>query len=721
MKKIILLSIALTLSILLWSTTFTEIATNLPGLWVGNSEWGDYDADGDYDVLLTGIYTDYPQTKIYRNDNGVFYDSGIYLRGLWHSRATWVDYDNDNDLDIYMCGSDSTNNNVSYLYQNNYGSFIYVDSILDGINGSTYQWSDFNNDGTLDFFISGWLNDECICKLFYNIGNSFVDSGFIYQALDSASSDIGDYDNDGDLDIIYTGREPNGTIQTYTTHILRNDNNTFTSIQTAIVGVGNIATVNWGDYDNDGDLDILLSGYDGINAYSRIYRNDNSQFINIGAGIVPVFYSSSAWGDYDNDGDLDFVLSGRIPSNSYTLSRIYRNDNGAFTNMGIPDKGVQLGSSTWCDYDNDNDLDMLLSGHNGDNGIPPNTLISVLYANEDTPQNTLPTTPNNLRTSVIGDYVIFEWDASTDAQTPLIGLNYSLRIGTFPGGNDILSSLSNSNGHRLIQSKGYANSACFWKIKLSSFNPFQTYYWGVQAVDGCYAGSAFSESELYLGSKLVLIPEHIVNFGIVPIGGQSISYNLCFQNTGTALLSIDSLAFRLSNSPFELDGTTFPFTIEPGDSASVYLIFSPLTIGTLTDTLYIYNNSNNLPLAKIKLTGICDYVPPSSPGNFNIVMTGSSHRSALISWDEVTTDIFDNPLTPDVYLIFGSDDPYDDNFGFISSSTGLSFLHYNVAAYESKMFYQIVAYKDYGRGLLERINELRRNGQPIRYKDLGID
>ena len=119
------------------------------------------------------------------------------------------------------------------------------------------------------------------------------------------------------------------------------------------------SSVAWGDYDNDGDLDILLTGDDGLSGISKIYRNDSGSFIDIAESIAGVRSSSVAWGDYDNDDDLDILLAG--VSDSGYISKIYRNG------IGIA--------------------------------------------------NTVPNTPANLTSSVTGDSVILRWDKSTDNQT----------------------------------------------------------------------------------------------------------------------------------------------------------------------------------------------------------------------------------------------------------------------------------------------------------------
>ena len=82
----------------------------------------------------------------------------------------------------------------------------------------------------------------------------------------------------------------------------------------------------WGDYDNDGDLDILLTGDSGSGYIAKVYQNTGSGFSEVYSGsLTGVRYGSVAWGDYDDDGDLDILLTGN--SGSGYVSHIYRNDD----------------------------------------------------------------------------------------------------------------------------------------------------------------------------------------------------------------------------------------------------------------------------------------------------------------------------------------------------------------------------------------------------------
>ena len=88
-----------------------------------------------------------------------------------------------------------------------------------------------------------------------------------------------------------------------------------------------MSSVAWGDYDNDGDLDILLTGVIVQDIISKIYRNNGDNTFTEQTGIVlaGVYDGSVAWGDYDNDGDLDILLTGAINFWNH-ISKIYRNN-----------------------------------------------------------------------------------------------------------------------------------------------------------------------------------------------------------------------------------------------------------------------------------------------------------------------------------------------------------------------------------------------------------
>jgi hypothetical protein len=484
------------------SDLFTEITSiSLAGVFESSVAWGDYDIDGDLDILLTGLdSTNNPVSKVYRNnlDNTFTEQTSISLTGVEGGSVAWGDYDNDGDLDILLTGY-SNSGPVSKIYRNNgYNIFAEQTSIsLTEVSGSSVAWADYDNDGDLDILLTGYTNSGPVSKIYQNNGdNAFIEQMSIsLTGVDFSSVAWGDYDNDGDLDLLLTGESSSGKVSI----IYRNNgNNTFTQ-NSFLTGVY-LGSVAWGDYDNDGDLDILLTGSSLTGLISKIYRNNgNNTFTEqTSISLTEVANSSVAWGDCDNDGDLDILLTGELSSGR--ISKVYNNNgDNTFTEQTLISlTGVAAGSVAWADYDNDGDLDILLTGLDTyDNRV------SKIYRNNISPANTPPTSPTNLISTINGVDVTFSWDKSTDNETPQNGLKYNLVIGTSPGAVNKLSPMSDrATGYRRIISLGNTNHMNSWTIKnLSS----EYLYWSVQALDNNFEGSNWAQE------KITLVEDKIIS------------------------------------------------------------------------------------------------------------------------------------------------------------------------------------------------------------------
>jgi hypothetical protein len=458
---------------------FTDIGAGLPGVYESAAAWGDYNNDGNLDILLMGCAGDCSTSlvaDIYRNNSGVFTATNAGLTGADDGSVAWGDYDNDGNLDILLVGGGWLPS-VSKVYRNNRSTFTDIGAVLAQVSWGAAAWGDYDNDGDLDILFS---NGE----LYRNDGSGVftnIDAGL------SGGGDVawGDYDNDGDLDILFSNGE-----------LYRNDGSgVFTNIDAGLPGVYGSAA-GWGDYDNDGNLDILLTGDTGSTYIARVYHNNgDGTFSDIGAGLTGVYDGSVAWGDYDNDGNLDVLLAGDTYGDT-TVAKVYRNGGGGtFTDIGASITGTLQGSAAWGDYDNDGKLDILLTGWNK----PGYNYVAKVYRNDTANANTQPSAPTGLTASVVGRNVTLSWNAANDAQTPAAGLSYNLRVGTTPGGSQIVAPMAASNGYRRVPQLGNANQVL---TKTLRNLPSGTYYWSVQAVDTAWAGSTFADEKSFTTTPL---------------------------------------------------------------------------------------------------------------------------------------------------------------------------------------------------------------------------
>jgi len=460
---------------------FDDVTAGLTGVFDSSVAWGDYDSDGDLDILLTGQDTGGSLvSRVYANTSGTFSDITAGLTGVTRSSAAWGDYDSDGDLDILLTGF-SAGGRISRVYKNTAGTFSDISAGLTGVDSGSVAWGDYDNDGDLDILLTGYSGFSRIARVYANTSGTFSDVTAAITGVDHSSVAWGDYDNDGDLDILLTG---NVSITTRLSRVYENTSGTFSDITAGLTGVDQ-SSVAWGDYDNDGDLDVLLTGSDSATTrISRLYKNTSGTFSDISAGLTDVEQGSVAWGDYDNDGDLDILLTGSTTSGTSPISQVYRNTSGTFSDISAGLTDVYRSSVAWGDYDGDGSLDILLTGR--DSGL---TAISKVYENTGMTANTVPGAPFGLMATVnSATSVTLTWTAPSDGETATAGLSYNLRVGTTPGGSDVVEPMSLTSGLRKIAQRGLVQPTTW---TLDGLAGGQIYYWSVQAIDTALAGGPF--------------------------------------------------------------------------------------------------------------------------------------------------------------------------------------------------------------------------------------
>jgi PKD repeat protein len=465
------------ISLDIFSQTFTEINANLqPGPYDKYKSnfvyWADFDNDGDLDLLMTEFSN---ESKLYvNNGDGSF--TAMAMPSLYGS-VDLGDYNNDGLIDIALASS------PTYIFKNNGGlsfSELPASTIPTDSYAMSVDWGDFDNDGYLDLLARNTVfrNDG---------GDSFtLMESIVIKFWTQGVSKWVDYNNDGWLDIIFSGNTGDGMF----TWIYKNcSGGHFEKIAGLSISGGMFGSIDWGDYDNDGDPDLLLTGYNG-EIFTKIYKNNGGNNFSEQSGInLPGVCSGSAnWGDFDNDGVLDILISGYSGINNnysfdFPITKIYKNaGNNTFELYSDFIFTGLSGPSAWGDYDNDGALDFAVIGNTAAESI------AKLYKNNSAIKNVPPQTLTGLTSSVDKSDITLSWANAIDDKTSALSMTYNIRIGSTSGNYNIVSPHSLNNGNRGLAEFGNAAQGNTYTLKNV---PLGDYWWSVQAVDNGFAGGNF--------------------------------------------------------------------------------------------------------------------------------------------------------------------------------------------------------------------------------------
>lgn len=269
---------------------------------------------------------------------------------------------------------------------------------------------DFNNDGYLDIMASAWGFDSQLRLLLNNQKGQFTDAT-AESGIEGLTGGLNmvqaDYDNDGDMDVLLlrgawlvrTGRHPNSLLR-------NNGDGSWTDVteSSGILSFHPTQTAAWADIDNDGWLDVFIGNESLPNVphSGELYHNQgNGTFINIADQVgldTQGFVKGAVWGDYDNDGKIDLYVS-RMNNTNLLMKNTTKNGQIQFIDVAKK-AGVEkpiMSFPTWFwDYDNDGWLDIFVADFS-DNAYATNQAqtfsesqahsIIDHYLNETIPEN----------------------------------------------------------------------------------------------------------------------------------------------------------------------------------------------------------------------------------------------------------------------------------------------------------------------------------------------
>lgn len=389
-------------------TSQAGVVMSFTSRWSTGLAWGDYNNDGLLDVYVTSwgqASTGQARNALYRNLGfGLFVNvaaaEGVDL-GDNSTAAVWGDMDNDGDLDLFVANfSEGDVIFKNLLIETGSASFVDVTVTSNFINESVGRskaavWGDYNNDGFLDIYVSKFWGKNALYR--NNGGSTFsLVDGVVSDVRDSEWANWVDYDDDGDLDLYVVNREQENRLYI-------NNNGEF-SVDPGLLNDTQFGRFSvWSDFDNNGKLDLFVGNIGANSLYQQISSGD---FLEVsgatGVKTAPNAWDTwgGTWGDYDGDGDLDLVFVGGFdevaPSSNFTgtFGNILFNNNGvSFTDVTTAaglirgalnfstaeEVGSFASAAAFADYDNDGDLDLMIT----------NTHQNLMYENKNPTNNFL--------------------------------------------------------------------------------------------------------------------------------------------------------------------------------------------------------------------------------------------------------------------------------------------------------------------------------------------
>ncbi|UCJ06662.1 gliding motility-associated C-terminal domain-containing protein [Chitinophaga pendula] len=602
---------------------FRNVAAGFPNLTAFNDYVADFDHDGDIDLWLT---TNLGTGSYFRNDGGVF--TGVATAGVFPSigsqlRVTIADFSGDGFPDILFQDGFPTVGAYHYLKNNGvqgaplaFTEIPLASSPFAGLTFPTHQGgnvfaADFDKDGNIDIWFGGDIDDPTVANrkgwFFKNNGSSFAaaSNSAFPELSDIGDAVLGDFDSDGDVDILYQTGAPgtpyNVALNTSTGgNVNYNIVNTSASIFAGFTFYDDNTFV-VADFDGDTDMDIWQPRN---NIDGRFYQQI----------AEPPYITSSTPADdavnVDPTGNITITFNKAVNKGAGNIHIIRTSDNATIQTIDVSSGSVTTAgaapATTWT-------IDP-----------PSNLAYGVGYSILFDPATFRLPAPSNIAFLGIDDIVTFNFTTRTNTAPTVVNLN-----------GDMVSYQENATATVLDA----ANNATVTDGDSPDF------------IGGNVTVTITTNKET--GDKLA-----VGNIGLITISGSNINYNgnLIGTFTGdgsaaplvvsfttvnatpaaaTALLRAITFVHTTENPT--ANTRTITFTVNDGDGGTSTVASVSCAVTAVNDapvntvpTGYIFNEDTQLTLTGIQFTDVdqdgavvsSDFFVPNGSGTFQTTGAG---------------------------------------------------------------------------------------------------
>ncbi len=538
----------------------------------------DMNNDGTLDILISGDGIGVIADGIFISNGDKTFtkstDANVVLPGFL-ACIEHGDLDADGDIDFIFNGwmpggSDPTNG----IALNDGSGILSLSETLEiGTSAPSCGFADFNNDALMDYFFFG--NGSATCAIwFQNQDGSFTKDNTSFASYNFTDPEVSiiDFNNDGYLDLFIDGWE-NNVSNRFSDVFLNDYFGAFSAMDQSNLIAKGYGSSTWFDVNADGNLDLLLNGDGGADGESssniyRLYKNNNgtleeattfSEYRQISVD------GGARFADLDNDGDADIILTGWSDSESRQVTIIEECVDAAnfvYTRHSWSDSdevpGVSESDIEVADFNNDHKIDIVLSGYSGNFG---RRVAGVIF-NDMTTANTVPGAPSNLVVNnIAGGGFMFNWDAGTDTETPVKALTYSLYLKSTTTGKWLMNPEADlGTGKRKVTGLGNVDNSLSWPLYEL---PDGDYEWSVQSVDGVYEGSTFPTPQVFT------IVDGVINTS--GISTVEADYAKVFASDGTLYIRFTDISNNNEFSIYSPDGRLIDKNVAKSGEYSVAL------------------------------------------------------------------------------------------------------------------------------------------------------